>query len=301
MMRPDVGIELGRTHPARMIGETDYVRTFHSLADFAETADRCPPGTRAEENRPKWCGGTREDAVRMALRDGWQEALPIIDRIAAHVSRLSDAETVSDTFQYQYDVTGGSVDVARFLGGVPECMVETVPQKVAKRGKVARVIVPSQYHVGVKPETVIKRGAAVCALIDAMTRAHYSLEVWAVLSGARNGDRFSYAVKVHNAADTYRPEMIAYALGHPTMLRKLSFLVMDQERPKIAMMRGRGIPQESRLIDIPEELQDSPAIVLPILHGNDYPWDAGDEEIARWIETQAATLIESEARDDGDL
>lgn len=288
--------------PAQIDTDTQYVRRFESLAEFARIADTCPAGTRAEENSERWCRGTRDDAMRLAGGEGWLDAMPTVERIATHVSRLIDAETISDSFTYRYDVTGGGVDVARFLEGESACMVETIPERVAKRGKVARVLVNAGYHNGILPETVQIRGAAVVALIDAMRQAHYSLEVWGSIQGVKVGDRskrYCYAVKLLDAAETYRPEMLLFGLGHSLMLRKLSFLVNDLENGTVRQWfkKARGIPVEPRLTDLPEDVRDTPTIIIPGLESNtEYPWGSGDDAIARWIESQVETLT-SEARD----
>jgi hypothetical protein len=296
----DTDTTLAESHPARLIGENDYVRTFYSLRDFAETADKCPSGTNAESNRPAWIAGegfehegTREAAMEMAMGEGWQMIKPMVDAINLHVSRLVDASTIADSYGWRYDVAGSAVDVAAYLQGEPECMVDLEPVRVAKRGKVVRLIVPAQYNHTVTRETRARRGAALCALIDALTVAQYSVEIWAILSGSSR-TRFSYAVKIQDAAAPYRSEMIAYALGHGTMLRKLSFLVMDQDCSSTRTMAGRGSPAQSRLVDIPVELQDGPAIVLPMLQGNERPWTGSDEDIARWIEHQVASITGAE-------
>lgn len=313
-IKDDVGVTAAlAAHPARIHndykGERTLSRSF-TLTEFADIAEQIGQEevTEQRQGNSKWYEGTLDDALRMARGEGWKGGTKTIDSINLEVSRLVDAEVVSDTFSYRYDVVGGAIDIGRFLTGEPECMIEAHPVPLAKRGKVVRVVVPFGISSAVKPSEILRRGSAVVSLIDALARAHYSLEVWSVMachsgSKARTSvtHRFAYAVKVLGAADKYDPALVAYGTGHPTMFRRLAFMVGEHENRTTRHRFGwdnkyYGSPSwEASIADLPEYAQNGPSIVLPFLDMYETAKYATDESIAAWIEEQVTAIKTGEA------
>lgn len=276
-------------------------REFDSLDHFANVAYSIPK-EEWHQAKPKWAGGTHLQARRMAKGKGWQEAIGMVDVITKHVANLVDAETISDSFTYRYDVVGGAIDIGRFLTGEPECMIEAHPVPLARRGKVARIVVPIAYNANVDSSLAMKRGAAVVGLIESLARAHYSLEVWAVSAGHSFGGnkRFAYSVKVADAAVAFDPAMVAFGVGHPAMFRRLSFNVECQEgfgmRSDFEIPSRMGkAPGDVVLEDLPEYARNSPSIILPELASSSRTLWGSDARIAEWIETEVARIASGEA------
>jgi hypothetical protein len=288
--------------------KTTGVRVFNSLHDFAATAEASPLQHGAGDSFAN--GASHADAVRMA-NEGWPEIMEQVVAINTRVASLVDAETVSDSYTYIHSVAGPSVDMGRYMTGHPACMVRPHPIPIAKRGKVARIVVPVCYSAGVDTEIITRRGAAVTSLIDALARAHYTLEVWAVASffarddkGGRSfPNRIAYSVKVCDAGMAYDPTIVGFGVGHAAMLRRLSFNCenMENESTKRAFgiePFGHGYGQASFdcvIQDLPAHAQNGPAIVLPELkygRGNEV-W-LTDESIARWIEETVTRLTKGE-------
>jgi len=169
-------------------------------------------------------------------------------------------------------------------------MIRPFPIPLAKSGKVVRVVVPICTSGSVQQEHMRRRGAAVVSLIEAMSRAHYSVEVWAVLViNASNNKRSAYAVKVQSAAENYDPAMVAFGVGHPGMLRHLGFVVEEHENESFKRAYGIGTsyghyPFDCVVEDLPKYAQNGPAIVLPMLDYKEVRKYETDEAIAKWIE-----------------
>lgn len=285
------------------------VRAWSSVPDFAESALSVAGTSRASRyvgEMPDFCETSWADTLTMAQGEGWNDAREEIQRVIAHTSALTDATVIGDDFTYRWDVSGCEADVSRYLSGEPENMMESILQKVAKRGKVARIVVPVTYSAYVPEAIASRRGAIIAALIDAMTTAHYSLEVWAVaaqhLPGASD-HRLAYAVKVKGAAEPYDPGMVAYGTGHPTMLRRLTFLCEEAEGPtaRSAIGPSKGVASyAARASDLPLQDQDGPSIILPVLDSRQMPWSGTDEDAARWIEATVQAIQEGGDQDDSD-
>lgn len=279
-----------------------YCRTFDSLDQFAKCAYSTPKEKWHEAESNKWAGGTHLQAKRMAMGKGWEESLGMVEAITSHVANLVDAETVSDTFQYRYDVVGGAIDMGKFLTGEPECMIEAHPVPIARRGKVARVVVPITYSAGVPSDLAQRRGAAIVGLIESLARAHYSLEVWAVgvAQSVYGHKRSAYSIKVADAAVHFDPALVAYGVGHTTMFRRLYFNVEMLEGPMFRenwnVPHGMGKPPgDAVLADLPAYAQNGPAVILPELAMSQmYSLWGNDQKIAEWIEKEVARIASGE-------
>jgi hypothetical protein len=140
-------------------------------------------------------------------------------------------------------------------------------------------------------------------MIDALARAHYSLEVWAVSAicahESRGWSRIAYAVKVQDAATPYDAGRVAFGCGHPSFLRRMTFSIEEQENE---MMRGKWsvgggygyYPYRAVVEDLPEYAQDAPTVLFPELgsrgdYGGVRTW-SDDAAVARWIETQVRAI-----------
>lgn len=306
----DVGITAALAkHPARVHTEfrdkRTLCRSFESLGEWCDVAEQVGnigrTRHRFEDKGSTFSEGFTE-AIRMARGAGWKGTRKEIAAINMNVAKLVDAETVSDTFQYVHGVAGGAIDMGRFLSGHPACMVYPSPMPIAKRGKVVRIVTPICYSGGTKKADIRRRGSAIVGLIDALARAHYSLEVWGVLAiDAKYGytDRLAYAVKIQNPATTYNPEMVMYGVGHESMLRVLGFLIEEHENPETIKRFSIGssygaYPFSVSVKDLPEYAQNGPAIVLPMLDvmaGETYKTDEG---IAEWITEQVRKVKDGE-------
>lgn len=289
------------------------VRVWESLTAYADTAANVPDRCRDYFTTDReWSGGTLDNSVKLA-REGWGEIRDDVERIKLHVTALTDAETVSDTFGFTYDVAGQAIDMGRYMEGQPECMLESVLQPVARKGKVVRVLVPVDFTSEVEPKQAMRRGAGIVALVDSLAKAHYTLEVWAIMSGKGSGsggpssykangksaNRWTYIVKVASAAMPYDPAAVAFGLGHCSMLRRLAFSVLNQENDDMRAFNNitdsgggsYGGVSRTRLTDLPMDSQTAPTIVLPDLDSRTArEWDT-DEKIATWINEQVARIV----------
>jgi hypothetical protein len=204
------------------------------------------------------------------------------ETVAAHVNL--------ETFQAQYDVCGSEVDMSRYTAGIPECMVEAQPIKIAKSGRAVRIVFDFSFHCGIHEDVVRRRGAAVMALVYVLQQLQHPLEVWAAHAATGRGERLCHVVEVQRADEPVDIGRVMYAGAHPTMLRRLCFRVEDHEpadvRAAIGIPGGRGIPSDILASDLDE--QGGTTIILPKLTSN-HGWDI--DSSVRWIEEQLALIF----------
>lgn len=216
---------------------TDSVRFFNSLDELFTYCDapaaldvECSSRKTGDES---WNGtATYEDAIELA-RTGWTEMRPNVDRILTDV----DAKVrtmVLDRPATKFDVTGAYVDVATYLTGEPECMVEIIEEPMPVHGRVARLLVQGSASWSVDAEMIQARGAAVCALADALARSGIYLEVWVEFTithktkGKQKVTTDATAVRIKAASDPLDIDLLMFPLGHPSMFRRLIFDVWER-------------------------------------------------------------------------
>lgn len=233
-----------------------WIEEFGSLAEALEYAGKNPDPSASD--RPSnyfggdnWAGKTTDlaDAVRLGLL-GYDEIRPEVERMFAELeSQL--AERLEVAFQTRFDYTGGVVDVGRFLSGEPECMIDFVPEPSARMGRVVKVIVNGICSASVESKRIIKRGVVVCALIDAIHKLGMGVEVYAefptnsVAINDKQGKVHTFLVKLHSSEQLLDINNLMFGLCHPSMLRRISFSVLEQTKwePAEALIKsGYGYP-----------------------------------------------------------
>jgi hypothetical protein len=234
---------------------------YESLTDLVEDGNRdsdLPWNRRSsyrDENGRGWTmTESLAEATRLALT-GWAEGT---GRIASLSERLT--ESVSRHLpHYGMDLAeeGGEVDVAAYLNGDRQCMWDWRDE--ANRKPVVRVTVNIAASANVAAEDYVAMGALAAATVDALenTGRRVELDVYQTVraySGKRNTITTGCRLK-----DADRPldlGALAYAVVHPSMLRRTLFSVEERSpaawRDEYGFHRGGGygIPA-----DLPEELR----------------------------------------------
>lgn len=212
-----------------------YRQTYFSLDDFADAAVRHhgngSPAERGDMafsmDSESWSLGVKSvaDAAELA-RTGWQDgltdAMPLADKALQTIE--SEIETLE--FNALWDVSGGEVDIDRYIQGVPENMIEYETVPVSSVGKVVTLCASGCYSGALSAKNVLRRGAAIVGLALALEKSGHACELWLDMSTGRRdrmGHRIETRVLVKGAHDTVDPARIAFAYAHPAMLRKLAF------------------------------------------------------------------------------
>jgi hypothetical protein len=192
-----------------------------------------------ESRVPKnqWSGNVSWNEAKVLAMNGWIEGLEEIKKYAANYTEFI-AEKVIRPMPY-YQVTGDYVDVGVFLANDPECFVARGIKEIISPGKVYKVVCSISFSAAIKPETIIQRGAMICALIDAIELSGNRVEI--VCNSATSADQnsrrnhvqsrgwFEVDVVVKEVAQPLDMGRIAFSLAHPAMFRRIIFSVMERE------------------------------------------------------------------------
>jgi hypothetical protein len=216
---------------------TNSVRFFNSLDELFTYCDAEPVIDAKCSSRKtgdkSWNGTeTYADAIALA-RTGWTEMRPNVDRILTDV----DAKVrtmVLDRPSMRFDVTGAFIDMATCLSGDPECFVEIIEEPMPVHGRVARLLIQGSASWSVDAEMIQARGAAVCALADALARSGIYLEVWQEFTithktkGKQKNTKDATGICLKRASDPLDIDLLMFPLGHPSMFRRLIFDVWER-------------------------------------------------------------------------
>lgn len=238
-----------------------------------------------------------DEALALAT-PGWTLSVPEVD-VAVTALRETLRDRVSPlSLTPVWDVTGSDVDVAAYLSGVPECMIDCEPLQLSSQGRVVTFLIPATYSYTVPHDHVMNRGVALAALCSAIITAAHSVEVWSGYACSmpprrprdRTG-RYCAVARVISAGEPLDVARLMFAMAHPAMLRRLWFGVWDSAQRCIAermSLNRYGAPgYDCAVGDLPGEMAD--AYVFPSLIEDQPHWRSVDTALA-WCVTTFAGL-----------
>lgn len=215
---------------------------FDDLSDFWRYAMK-DSAARNKESRSEyhldWSGGlTWTQAKAMAL-SGWREGLEKIDRYRAQIAPTITQHVLRPT--QVYAMAGHYVDVGSYLANEPECFITRAYEQRNYPGRLFKLVCSMSFSAAITPETIIQRGAMVCALVDAIEYAGHRVEVVcndastisqteAYRTGHRKSDGwFEVSVVVKKSQQPLEMSDLAFCLAHPAMLRRMMFSMAEIE------------------------------------------------------------------------
>lgn len=170
------------------------------------------------------------DAAIELATSGWHD---IRSRVDGHLEPLREelGETLKIESDRVYDLVGVEPDIARFLAGEMECMIDDVLIETPKEGKVFRMVVDCSMTWNNSPEDIAKRGAVLCALVEAYILLGFQLELWTEYTtrGYDNRHGFvSFVTRLNRAGDLVDIDALMFAIGHPDYGRRLMWSCGEQ-------------------------------------------------------------------------
>lgn len=217
-----------------------YRTQFDSVSEFLDLAEKMPcfRGKSRYYNlrQQTWdLGADFPDAVRLA-RDGWPEGRKAVSEITERLNNLIGESLLKpDVF---FDVAGDFVEMGRFVTGEPECMGQFTETEMPHQGRIVRVVYNYATSCDITAESMVKRGAATVALIDALEGCGRQCEVWAVLSVSGCRSTYECVVPVKRAGEMVEIDRMAFILAHPAMLRRLTLSIEEHEAEDIRTRFG---------------------------------------------------------------
>jgi len=264
-------------------------REHNSFADFVEFAANENVVTRHERHSRttrsdslRWTGtASFEDAVKLA-REGWPEGRERIAKYSAQFAAMLGSRLRKPILSHS--VAGFAPDVGAFLCGEPENMFNRETRDDDAPGKILSLVVNGGASASISPETIMRRGAMIVALIDALENAGYSCNLTVAYvateghsgSGAHGAD----LVQVKRAGEPVEIDRLAFIFAHPSMLRRIVFSAREQDAQWFnACHCDYGYSQ-----DLPAE--DQGDLYFP----RSFTGDVSDRELLPWFIRQMAKV-----------
>ena len=141
----------------------------------------------------------------------------------------------------EYDVAGGSVNIGRYLMGMPDCMRHVkAPVEHVFPSRIQKIIVIDGTNAITQTDEIIKHGFTVYQIIEALELVNIRTELTVVHSSCSNDeyDFFETYIKLKSPEDIIYPEKIIFALAHPSMFRRLVFSSWEKEPYSIRIHWG---------------------------------------------------------------
>lgn len=269
--------------------------SWQEFVDRAGAPDTIADGSGRRRRDDDWAGATWDEALTLAT-NGWTVPLPEAD-VAVTALREDIQVRAGGVLSLVpvWDVTGSEVDVAAYLAGVPECMIDWDPRALSSHGRVVTFLVPAGYSHTVPRAHVMNRGVALTALCSAIISAAHSVEVWSGYAGSWRvagvpRDRYCAVARVISAGEPLDVARLLFAMAHPAMLRRLWFGVWDSAEASIAARmppNNYGVTVPCAVSDLPGERTD--AYVFPPLVEGERQWQSPEAALA-WCTAMFTTL-----------
>lgn len=191
--------------------------------EFLKSPTDAPEGERAsmraEENN--WTQtSSLEEAIKLA-EDGWNEGVERIEQLSAKLSE--ELVTMLHTPEVHFDVTGDMLDVGRYVNGEPEDFMSLVPAEIETHPKILHLGVNITANWNVGGETMIRKGAAVVALIDTLEQHGKRIEVDCIGHVDSEAGETTTTIRVKDSNAPVQLANLVYLLAHPSTLRRLLF------------------------------------------------------------------------------
>lgn len=163
-----------------------------------------------------------KEALKLS-REGWADIRPAVDALVEKME-AKIAPSLQPAFTNYFDVSGGMVDVGRYLNGEPECMVETHLIETAKPGRVVSILVNGSFNAGTQAKAIQERGAAIIALVDSLEKLQHNTEIDVEISCLEG---LTTVIRLKSAEDQLDIDALMFAIAHPSALRRIYFAYLE--------------------------------------------------------------------------
>lgn len=234
----------------------------------------------------KWAGGLTWEQAKMMAVSGWKDGMLEIEKYRAKILPIIAEKVLRP--QQVYSIAGYNVDVGSFLANEPECFIAREYEERNYPGRIYKIVCSLSFSAAITPETIIQRGALICAMIDAIEFAGHRAEAICNVALCDN-DNSKYrqgeykedgwleiSITVKKSSQPLDMSDLAFCLAHPSMLRRIMFSVAEIE----------GWSDFASNYGYPAEATDKGDIYLQEIFSGTVP----DEEAINWVLTELCKL-----------
>lgn len=264
--------------------------SFSDIVDFHADADNDKRSSAMRAN-PGFHGGAKSinELVALARTGMPREGIDAL-AIAEDSLQTLEHDLESQQFNGVYDVSGSDVDVARYLSGEPECMINYEMNARQQTERVVTLVVALGVSGAMSTETMRKRGQQIVALAEAIDRTGLQTEIWAEFTTGGEkcrGYTGRIQVRLKSPGELFDAGMFMFALTHAGFYRGFLFnatwqLPTEFHAPMtLASTMGKCVFDYIHSEDYPDN-----AIYMPIIS-----WDAKAEQETTRVLRELGLLV----------
>ncbi len=202
----------------------DNIQDFWNYS-FRESRARIK-ASRRDRRGEAWDKNVTWEEAKHLAQTGWVEGMKEIEKYRAILEPKITKHILRPVPESSH--TGYVVDVGAYLSNNPECFITRGWEKKNYPGRLFTVVVSCSFSCSVDAETIIKRGALVCALVDALEYAGHRVEVVCNETSTKDDRKNEIDVVVKNHEQPLDITDLAFCLAHPAMLRRIIFSANEQ-------------------------------------------------------------------------
>ena len=212
----------------RYANVTDWLHAIETEEQPEPKTMRMSDPSNPRSETPEWFGTRSIEEAITLCRTGWPEGLERVQKMSA---RISD-DLVKKLYipEVRFDVTGDQLDVGRFVNGEPEDFMVLDMAEVEQQPKIIRIVISMFLSAGVSQEALFGKGAAICALVDALEKHGKRVIIDTVygLTGTRRGaDVTRTWIRIKEADAPVQLANLVFVLAHTSMIRRLLFHTIE--------------------------------------------------------------------------
>lgn len=243
-----------------------HVVSADSLGEFTNYCKTLADHRSSSMPDPDYYGSANcmADVYRMA-----DEGLPRegIEAIALANVSGQDREVKDLQFQTRYDVQGSYPDVARYLSGEPECMVDYWSEQVEDSQPLAVLVVNIAVNCNITTAAFTKHGQSLVALAESIDASGMQSEIWvdSTIKGD-NGYTGRFKVLAKAPGEVFDPGAFMFTLTHPSFFRGMQLNAMHDwpRKWQTECNVGGGYGYASTKFEHPEDYPGG-AIYIPAM------------------------------------
>lgn len=260
---------------------------FDNWLEFVEHVEKAKSLSNGKQSiettnhKKQWTGtDSFKHAIELA-KYGWKEGLANIKTLSAEI--LKNTETFKDAIKY--DVMGDWYDIGRVIEGDPECACEFTKIRTSPEGNIIKITLNGTVSAVISPKVIQQRGATIAALIDAFENQGKRTEVYLTLSTLDHGN-LNCLICLKTADEALDLGVMAFALIHPSTLRRLYFKLVESDPHKYKMAeRGYGHPT------VHPADKEADILLSHIITNQDFD---SIESSRKWIQSKLAEYVKTD-------
>lgn len=233
---------------ARRAAQAVTVKRYDSLSEYVDYISTAPRSGQSHRLGYDFTRSNSFDHAKELAFGGWKEGAETINKLRASIK----PKGLNPRSYVRRSVVGpGTFNMGAIVQGRPDAYVQLRKTNEIQhgKGKIIRIVENVVVSGGIRPEVIEMRGAAMVALADSLESQGRRCEI--ILAMGTSFDYQGKAVRetfitVKKASDRVNIPKLAFAMAHPSMLRRFYFaqLELDTIETGYEWSPGFGYPAD---------------------------------------------------------